>query len=64
MPIPLVTRPVNRNRGAAWNADASKENDEQGGSDADGGTGEECNESLIQAHAEQYGADEVQKRGY
>jgi hypothetical protein len=52
------------NRGAVRNADAGEQNDEQGSGYADRGADEEISESLIQAHAEQYGADEGAKRGY
>ncbi|MGO9088346.1 MAG: hypothetical protein ACLQBK_24325 [Candidatus Sulfotelmatobacter sp.] len=55
---------MNPNRGTARNANAGKQNDEQGGDGTDRGTGEEIDESLIKAHTEQYGTAESGKRGY
>ena len=55
---------MNPNRGTARNADAGKQNHEQGSSGTDSGTGEEIDESLIKAHTEQYGSDESPTRGY
>jgi len=55
---------VNLNHGTARDADAGKQNDEQGSRGANSGSDKEIDERLIKAHGEQYGANGPSKRGY
>ncbi|SPF43553.1 hypothetical protein SBA1_50005 [Candidatus Sulfotelmatobacter kueseliae] len=55
---------MNPNCGATGDTDAGDQNDKQSSGDATSGADEKVDASLIQAHAEQYGADGGPKRGY